>query len=126
MLKLKSGLAAVSAFMLWSAGTAPVAQSVHPKAAGIRAVPVRTATLTVGNTITVCMYGGARPSPYRVITATCRGGADFCTAWIELGEEEAEMVVTIYNLDFAPVEATGPVCDQPRPPASGAIPPRSE
>jgi len=125
MLKLKTVLTVAGALALLSIGTAPVAQSINPEAAGIRAIPIRTATRTVGDTITVCMYGGARPSPYRVITATCRGGADFCTAWIELGEEEAEMVVTIYNLDYAPVEATGPICDQPRRPPSGAAPPRS-
>lgn len=79
-------------------------------------------TQTVGETLTMCMYRGARPHPYRVVTSTCRGGGSHCTAFIALNDEEAEMVLLTYDLDYPPVEASGPTCDQPGPPFSSERP----
>lgn len=110
--------ALAAAVLLSAAGASPQADG-----AKVVTIPIKTATQTVGETITVCMYRGARPSPYRVVRSSCRGGADYCTAHIALGEEEADMVVTSYDLDYPPVEATGPTCDQPAPPPTGVLPP---
>ncbi len=115
------------AVVLLGAGTALAArdalaaQDALATAASIMAVPVKTAGTTVGETLQVCMYRGARPGPYRVLASSCRGGADYCTAWIALGQEEAPIVLADYDLGFAPVEATGPACDQPAPPPSGTL-----
>ncbi len=87
----------------------------------VKVVPVRTVSQTVGQTLTVCMNRGARPSSHRVVTHSCRGGADYCTAWVELGDEEANIVLATYDLGYAPVEATGATCDQPGPPPSGVL-----
>lgn len=105
------------------AGTALAAREARSSATSITAVPVKTAGPTVGETVLVCMYRGARPGPYRVLSHACRRGADYCTAWIALGQEEAPIVLATYDLGFAPVEATGPTCDQPAPPPSGTLSP---
>lgn len=121
MSRCKFLMGGAAALLIVGAGSALSARTpIQPDQ--VRVIPIRTATQTVGQSITVCMYRGARPSSYRVVTSSCRGGADYCTAWIELGEEEAEVVVATYDLGFGPVEATGPTCDQPGKPPSPESP----
>lgn len=99
------------------------AQDQHPgpgRGTGMTALPVLTATQQVGPRISACMYPGARPSTYDVVSHSCRGGASVCTAWVLMrSAEEMEMLTIGFDLTNPPVEATGPTCERPELPTSG-------
>ena len=96
--------------------TGAMAQDGWPTAAApanTTVLPVATATRQVGESISVCMYHGAHPQPYRVVAAVCRGGAEGCTAFVAVPNSEAAILTAGYDLTNPPVEATGPTCERP-------------
>lgn len=88
---------------------------------GATLLPILTATQQVGTTISACMYPGAKPETYRVVSHSCRGGA-VCTAWVLMrSPEEMEMLTGGFDLTNPPVEATGPTCDRPVRQSTGTL-----
>lgn len=85
------------------------------------AIPVLTASRAVGAEMSVCMYPGARPQAYRVMSVSCQSGADRCTAFVALRGDEAEILIAGYDLSNPPVEATGSVCERPAFRADGVL-----
>ena len=79
----------------------------------ITTIPVLTAGTDVGQSLTVCMYHGARPEPFRVVSSSCRGGAGQCTAFVALRSADDQVLLAGFDLLNPPVEATGPTCDRP-------------
>ena len=104
-------------------GTAFAAQDEPREEERIRVIPVKTATQVFGDTINVCMYSGARPRPYRVVKYSCRGGASYCSAFVAVENDEADILLMSFDLEFPPVEATGSTCNQPAPPPTGQLQP---
>ena len=96
-----------------------------PIVRGATMLPVLTATQKVGTTITACMYPGARPQTYDVVSASCRDGASVCTAWVLMRTpDEMEMLTAGFDLTNPPVEATGPTCELPEFRPSSRLPRR--
>lgn len=109
------------AVLLTLTGAAP--QKSGPVVQGATQLPVLTATQRVGATISACMYPGAQPETYRVISHSCRGGASVCTAWVQMRTpDEMEMLTGDFDLTNPPVEATGPTCERPEFRPSGRLP----
>lgn len=129
VLRFKTNLVFIAAIALVGLTGASTVERASDQVA---AVPVLTASRTVGAALSVCMYPGARPQTYRVLSISCRGGAERCTAFVALGDEEAEVLLAGYDLANPPVEATGSVCERPvfrsegilQRPADRASPPR--
>ncbi len=90
----------------------------------ISTIPVLTASQEVGEFLTVCMYNRARPEPFRVVKASCRVGADHCTAFVALRREGDQNLLATFDMLNPPVEATGPTCDRPVWQSSGVFQPR--
>ena len=89
---------------------------------GAALLPVLTATQQVGTTISACMYPGAKPETYQVVSSSCRGGASVCTAWVLMRTpEEMELLTVGFDLTNPPVEATGPTCDRPLRQSTGSM-----
>lgn len=86
-------------------------------------LPVITASQHVGETLTVCMYHGARPEQFRVVSASCRRGADHCTAFVALRSSEDQILIPGFDLLNPPVEATGSTCERPAQLTSGTLNP---
>jgi len=115
---LLSSIIAVVALALTGA-----ARQETPPERGAPMLPIFSTTREVGETITACMYPGARPETYRVGAASCRGDASVCTVWVVMrSRDEREMLTGGYDLRNPPVEATGPTCPRPEFRPSGRLP----
>lgn len=79
----------------------------------VRAIPVLTKSREVGEVLAVCMYHGARPADFRVVSTSCREGAEQCTAFVALRSEGDLTLLAGFDLMNPPVEADGPSCDRP-------------
>ena len=99
-----------------------------PATAGgeISTIPVLTASQEVGDVLTACMYPGARPEPFRVVTSSCRTGAEHCTAFVALRSEGDQTLLATFDILNPPVEATGPTCDRPIAKPTGVLTPAGQ
>lgn len=104
-------------------GSAEPASEPEAASVEISTIPVLTASQDVGDVLTACMYPGARPEPFRVVTSSCRAGAEHCTAFVALRSEGDQTLLATFDILNPPVEATGPTCDRPISHPSGVLAP---